>query len=237
MKKILFILFALVFFQASLEAQKLSKLLDHYYEATHAPELEQVPSLYMEMLLEQGGVQIPVTVYVKKPGKFRMEMEYQGQRAVTVSDGREGWSYVPWVSPAPRPLTGEEMEQLSQQFGLEDNLVDYEKKGFTAELAGKTEADGKECYKIILRKEGVHLTYYLDPQTWHVVKVEIEGDMRGQTFHTTVHNRAYGTFGKFSLPVEVETGVGNGLGHSSYTVTALRFDKEMPDTLFVKPAK
>src|SRR5205807_8765376 len=61
-------------------------------------------------------VQLPFVMELKRPGKMRMELQFNGQTAIQVYDGANGWKLKPFLNRrVVEPYTTEEMKVSSLQ--------------------------------------------------------------------------------------------------------------------------
>jgi len=89
------------------------------------------------------GQELPMEMKMKRPNKFRVEMEMMGQKMVQAYDGEKGWMIAPWLSPDPQALEGDQLKQAMEQTDFEGELYNYKQKGSTVDFVGKVNADGK----------------------------------------------------------------------------------------------
>ncbi len=88
------------------QAQSLDDVLAKYIKATGLETLANASSFQITAKISQMGMELPMIMKIKKPNKFRMEMEMQGQKMIQAYDGEKGWMIAPWVSPDPQDLSG-----------------------------------------------------------------------------------------------------------------------------------
>ncbi len=234
-----FLLFAM-FLSASVfvQAQTLDKVLNEYFKATGMDKFAKVKTVEMKAKLSQMGMELPMTIKVKRPDKFRMEMEIQGQKAVTAYDGKNGWTIAPWVSPEPQDLAGEQLERAKEQADLEGDLWEYAKKGHKATYMGKEDLDGTEVYKIKLeKKNGDVQYYYIDTDSDMLLKTTTTTSQNGQEMEVESIMSNYKDFDGVILPTSIENKVKGTDQSGTVEIEDIKFDVDMPDSIFAKPAK
>lgn len=150
MKKsiITFIITLLVASTTGIQAQTLKEVLDKHFKTIGQEKLAAVKTYSVKATVNQMGMDVPMEM--KRPNKFRMEIEMQGQKMIQVFDGAKGWFIAPWISPEPQKLEGEQLQQALNQADIDGELYNYTLKGHKAELIGKEQQDGKEVYNIKL---------------------------------------------------------------------------------------
>ena len=111
---------------------------------------------------------------LKRPRKMRFELQFNGQTAVQVFDGANGWKLRPFLNRrVVEPFTTEEMKAASLQPDLGGPLVDYAAKGTHIELAGMEKVEDRDTYKLKLTlKNGQAVHVWIDAQTFLESKIE-----------------------------------------------------------------
>ena len=119
-------------------------------------------------------IQLPFTMELKRPGKMRMELQFNGQTAIQVYDGANGWKLRPFLNRlVVEPYTTEEMKMSSLQADLDGYLIDYAAKGIQVELVGMEKVEDRDTYKLKLTmKNGQAIHDWIDAQTFLEAKVE-----------------------------------------------------------------
>jgi outer membrane lipoprotein-sorting protein len=124
-----------------------------------------------------GGMEIPMTIFTKRPNRFRHESEFNGQKIVVAFDGTKAWMINPMLGPnGPQALEGPRLEMVRQQANdLDGPLVDYKAKGTTIAVLGVETVDGKRMNKLkVTPKAGPPVTLYLDAETGLEAKTVME---------------------------------------------------------------
>jgi hypothetical protein len=76
-------------------------------------------------------VQLPFVMEMKRPRKMRIELKFNGQTAIQVFDGTNGWKLRPFLNRrVVEPYTTDEMKSESLLSDLDGPLVDYAVKGY-----------------------------------------------------------------------------------------------------------
>ena len=119
-------------------------------------------------------VQLPFVMELKRTRKMRMVLKFNGQTAIQVFDGANGWKLRPFLNRREvEPYTAEEMKASSLQSDLDGFLVDYAVKGTKIELAGMEKVEGRDTYKLKLTtKNGQAIHVWIDAQTFLEAKIE-----------------------------------------------------------------
>jgi len=155
-------------------------------------------------------VQLPFVMELKRPGKMRMELQFNGQTAIQVYDGANGWKLRPFLNRrVVEPYTTEEMKISSMQADVDGYLVDYAAKGIQIELVGMEKVEDRDTYKLKLTmKNGQAVHDWIDAQTF--LEAKVEGQTRwldGVSHPVEVYYRDYRPIGGLQIPHILETKV------------------------------
>jgi len=147
---------------------------------------------------------------LKRPRKMRFELQFNGQTAVQVFDGANGWKLRPFLNRrVVEPFTTEEMKAASLQPDLDGPLVDYAAKGTQIELAGMEKVEDRDTYKLKLTlKNGQAVHVWIDAQTF--LESKIEGQPRrldGVNHPVEIYYRDYRLVSGLQIPFALETKV------------------------------
>ncbi|NJO01646.1 MAG: hypothetical protein HC880_08100 [Bacteroidia bacterium] len=95
---------------------------------------------------------LPMTLYVKNPGKNKVEISINDQKMVMATDGKIAWGLNPFSGNGqPRQVPQEELETQNHVFyTIGKNLINYKEMGFRAEYLGKTNFRGNRVHRIRL---------------------------------------------------------------------------------------
>lgn len=230
-----FILTALVLFVfAGLQAQTVDEVLAKNYQATGQSKMADVKTYYVKAKMSMMGMDMPMTIQMKKPDKFRINMEVMGQKIEQGFDGENGWMRNPMTGGGITDLKGAELNQAMQQADLEGELYNYKEKGHSAELIGKVNSDGKEAYRIkFTNADGSVKDYYIDANTYLVSKIKAKVEQMGQTMDVETKVLDYKDINgiKVGSKLEVET----PMGTQSMVMEEVKFNEPMDDSIFARP--
>ena len=154
--------------------------------------------------------QLPFVMELKRSRKMRMELEFNGQTAIQVFDGANGWKLRPFLNRREvEPYTAEEMKASSLQADLDGYLVDYAIKGTKIELAGVEKVEDRDAYKLKLTtKNGQAIHVWIDAQTFLEAKIEGQPRRLDGTYHPVeVYYRDYRPVSGLQVPYLMETKV------------------------------
>jgi len=155
-------------------------------------------------------VQLPFIMELKRPGKMRMELQFNGQTAIQVYDGANGWKLRPFLNRrVVEPYTTDEIKMSSMQADVDGYLVDYAAKGTQIELVGMEKVEDRDTYKLKLTmKNGQAIHDWIDAQTFLEAKIEGQPRRLDGVYHPVeVYFRDYRPVSGLQIPHILETKV------------------------------
>jgi outer membrane lipoprotein-sorting protein len=216
------------------QAQNLQEVLDKHFKAVGQENLLNKKSYTVLANIEQMGMEFPMTMKLKRPNKFRMEMEMQGMKMVQAYDGEKGWMIAPWVSQEPQDLTGPELSQAMDQANFDGELYNYAEKGTEATLVGKVNVEGTPMYNIRLTdKNGTVKNYFIGAEDYLIGKVKTRVNAQGQEIEVETNLSDYKEIDGVKMPTKIVSK--NPMGNATITFKEINFNDEIEDSLFAKP--
>lgn len=236
MKRTLFLTAILIFALSAIQAQTLDEILKKHFEAVGQDKLMAIETYIIKAKVNQMGMEIPMDMKIKSPDKFRMDMDMQGQSMVQAFDGENGWMIAPWVSSEAQDLSGAELDQARAQADLEGELYNYEEKGHSADFIGKVKLGDKEAFRIKLTHEnGSVKNYFLDADTYLIAKVQAKIEAMGQTADVEQRMVEYKDIDGVKVATKIESD--SPMGTATITIEEVKFNEDIDDAVFAKPAK
>lgn len=218
------------------QAQSTDDVLAKHFEATGQDKLAEVQTFYVKAKMSMMGMEMPMTMQMKKPDKFRIDMDVMGQKIEQAFDGESGWMRNPMAGAGITDLKGPELKQAMQQADLQGELYDYKAKGHTAELIGKVNADGKEAYKVkFTNADGTVKDYYIDANTYLISKVKAKVEQMGQTIDVETKILEYKDLDGIKIGSKME--VSTPMGTQTMQMEEIKLDEPIDDSIFARPAE
>jgi outer membrane lipoprotein-sorting protein len=183
-------------------------------------------------------VQLPFVMELKRPRKVRVELQLNGQTAIQVFDGTNGWKLRPFLNRHEvEPYTGEELKATSAvQADLDGPLVDYAVKGTKVELERVEKVGDSEAYKLNLTfKNGQTQHVWVDTKTF--LDVKIEGTPRrldGKYHPVATYLRDYKAVSGLMVPYVLETAVEGVSQVERIQIESVAVNPKLDDSLFAK---
>ena len=187
---------------------------------------------------EQKAFQLPFTMDLARNHKMRVEVVFQGQTAVQVYDGSQGWKVRPYLGRTEaEPYSPAEAKMAAEQHELDGPLIDYAAKGTKVELAGTDKVDGRDTYKLTLTlKDGQVRHVWIDAATF--LEAKEEGAPRrldGRERTVATYYSDFRQVGKLKIPHMLETRVDGVRDSEKIRIDKVAVNPAFDDKLFQKP--
>jgi hypothetical protein len=154
--------------------------------------------------------QLPFVMDLTRGHKMRFELQFNGQTALQVFDGTNGWKLRPFLNRREvESYTPDEMKSASMQADLDGHLIDYAAKGTRIELVGMDKVGDRDTYKLKLTlKNGQAIHVWIDAETFFETKIEGQPHRLDGTYHPVeVYFRDYRAVSGLQVPFVLETKV------------------------------
>jgi hypothetical protein len=131
-----------------------------------------IPGMRMELMLVE---------WKTATGGYRQEVTLQGLTAIQAWDGHEAWQVQPFEGRKdPSRVSADEAKGLALAADAALPFVDYKAKGHAVEYLGLEDVDGTPAHALRVRlKGGDEATFWIDPDTWMVVRELDRQTIRG----------------------------------------------------------
>jgi len=235
----LLLLSVLVFGAPCIYGQTVDEIVQKNLQASGGLEaLRSKNSLRLSGVLKVQGMEMPITIFRKRPGMLRSDVSVEGATMVDGFDGAERWKILPFgANKDAERATPEETADVKGQSDFDPQLLDYQAKGRKLELAGKENVDGKETYMLKMTlPSGATQDLFIDTANFLIVKQTgkvhtPQGEQPIQTFLSD-HRMVAGV----SLPHRTRTKVGETT-EVEIVIEKAEWNVEIPDSFFKMPAK
>lgn len=241
MKNKIYILYLIIAitFVSSIYAQNTDEVLTKYYEATGGKtNWEKIKTMKYTGYSNIMGMDIPYTQYLKRPGKWLIEIYVQGMKIIQGYDGTKGWIINPMTGSKKPTETDEETTKIFRNNALiGGKLYNIDEMGFTVELIGKEEMDGKEVYKVnVTDKDGIVSNFYIDAGSYLVLKTVSKVTRMGNDIITENYYSNYKNVNEVMISFLMEQKV-SGAEYDTQTVTIdkVEINAEIEDNIFSIP--
>ena len=241
-KQVVFIIFILVFCGALLFSETLEEILAKNYQTRGGLEkLKAIKTMKVEgkMVMAMQNMEIPVTMWIKKPDKIRMEATFMGKKMVVAYDGKKAWMINPMMgSEDPQELPEDQSKEFTQQGDSIFPLVDYKEKGHQLEYLGKEDMEGTEVYKLKMTKTNDKvLHFYLDTETGIELKITTYTKVRDKETLVETLMGDYKEVDGVMVPFSFESKVAGMEQGQKMAITSFKQNVTLEDSFFKMPPK
>ncbi len=199
--------------------------------------IRAVQSVRMTGSMSTGPMDMPMVVEQKRPGRFRVEMTFQGSPVVQAFDGQQAWTIGPMSGGRPQALPAEAARQMAQQADLEGPLVDYKAKGYLAELVGKELVGERDAFRVKLTLKGGEVEFFLiDATSWLPVRVVATRQLGPNRVETETRLSGYQAVSGWKWPYTIENGARGRPERQTLTFSKIEVNLPIDDARFQMPA-
>lgn len=237
-RTILITLAALALLAPAACAQTVDEVIAKNVEALGGlDQLQAVKTMRTTATLKAGSFQATVKSENKRPDKVREEFILQGMAQVSAYDGKTGWQVNPFQGRKdPELLSADDTKDLQIAADIDGPLVNYRQKGSVAELVGHDSVEGTDCYKIKLTlKNGDVRTYYLDADSYMIIKLETQTYIRGALQERETYYGDYEKVEGIYFPLDVESAQKDQPDRAQVIVDKIEVNVPLDDSLFTVP--
>lgn len=176
------------------QAQTAEEIVSKHIDAIGGKDkINNIKTIYTEYDMDVMGTQAPGVTYMIANKGYRNEIDFGGQKIIQVFTDKGGWGINPMMGQtAPEPMPEEQVKANKGNLTPGGPLFDYATKGAKIELLGTEDVNGVKAHKLKLTTaEGNEMTYYIDPNTFYILKTVIKTNADGQEVETTANFSDY----------------------------------------------
>jgi len=222
----------------SLHAQTVDEIIDKYVEAAGGKDvIGKINTIYMESNVQMMGNETPATTTILNGKGYKTEMEINGSKFVSCFTDKGGWMINPMMGgTTPQPMPDEQYKMGKSQLDIGGPLYNYKEKGVKVELQGQEKVGDVNAYKLkVSTQDSNEVTYYIDPNTYHIIQASISTVFQGQPVDvTTTFSNFQKTDIGYILPYSIDTNYG-GQMDVPITITKVEVNKEIDPSAFDMP--
>jgi hypothetical protein len=214
----------------TVRAQTVDDIISKHIEAIGGKAAwQKVNSVKLSGVVSAQGTDINITMMGVQNKGARMEITMMGMTGYSINTPTDGWVYMPFSGQQkPEALTPDQVKFQQDELDFQGVLVDYKSKGTTAELIGKEDVEGSECWKIKLTlKSGKVITDFFDPDSYYLIreihKATVDGKEQSQTID-------YSNFQKLPEGITFPMTMNNGNG--DFVIKKTEINVPVADSLF-----
>ncbi len=236
-KLLFFVFINSIFIQLQVTyAQTVEEIITNHFKVTGSEKLLDVQTIITRGTLKQGGFEIPIVTYNKRPNKVKIEGLFQDLKFIESFDGESGWSYNPFLgNPKPVPLKKDYIELLKDRADIDGLLFNYAEKGYEVTLLDPVSTGNRIVDVLLLTKQdnSTH-TYYLDSENGIVIKIDSKIIIDGVESEFENIFSDYRIVDDILFPFSVDVKSGGQL-LVEYDYSTIVLNKEIDDSIFKMP--
>ncbi len=240
MNKIVMPFFAVLILGALLHAQTLEEVLALNRQARGGPEKHEPMSRWKmtgKIVATTQGVEMPMTVWRKRPDKMRVETVLQDKIIVQAFDGKTAWWIMPFHSAAAQEMPAEQAGTFAEQAVFVDPFAAGGEKGQALELLGREEMDGVPVFHLKrTRADGRKIDHFLDAASGLELKSSRTVKMGESEALAEILYGDYRPAGGLVMPFAIENRL-DGRTQVRMTFDEIEIDPVMDDAMFAMPGK
>jgi outer membrane lipoprotein-sorting protein len=232
----------LTFAAAPAQELTLDEILKKNEDALGGAEaVNKIQSLKMTLKMVVGGgqMELPMTIWTKRPNFVRSETAIQGKSIVTAYDGTTAWMINPLTGSSDPQKMDEKMATNLASSDMDSSigsLAAFKAGGHTVELLAKEDVEGSPAYKIkVTRKGGLIITYLVDAGTFLPIKFIAKVSQMGQEMEIESYPSNYKKVGGVMFAFALDGKVG-GRSMMQMSYEKIEINEPMDDSLFKMPA-
>jgi hypothetical protein len=186
---------------------------------------------------QRDEAQLPFALEFKRPLKTRLEIQFNGQTAVQVFDGTNGWKLRPYLGRTNwDAYTPDEVKLAGAEPGVDGFLIDYAAKGAKVELVGTEKVEDHDAYKLKVTLSGGQVRHvWVDARTFREAKLEgVPRRLDGKRHNVEIYLREFKPEGGIVIPHVIETHVQGLRRAEKITIESATVNPKLDDSRFTK---
>ncbi|NSW94146.1 MAG: hypothetical protein HPY62_05485 [Bacteroidales bacterium] len=232
MKKFIVAVAGLIAITSITSAQSLEEIIKRYSSAIKADQLSKVSTIKITGKMSSMGMEMPMTMQMKKPNKIRVAYNLSGQEIISVFDGQKGYMVNPMTgSSSPVELTGDQLKQVQNNNVFNNQIQDYFTAGILT-LEGSEDVKGKPAFKLKAVPQGSSPVFiFIDKETFLPVKTSTSVEQMGTTMNVESFLTDYVDVKGVVMPKKT-TAMANGMEAAVISFDNIEVDVPIDDAVF-----
>jgi hypothetical protein len=227
---LLFIILIVLSFSSNIKAQlTIDSIIDNHLKVTGFLNFsKELKDFSLEGKLLQNNIGFPIKINGIVPGLLRMDMVFNQQTFIQISNGTNVWEYNPITdTTSARNCSNSEAQSFIDR--LTGSLFRYKDGTATCRLIEATTLQDIEVYKLEFKYSGLSQVYFIDKYSYLILRIDDDFVENKITYYSD-----YKKVGNYYLPFSL-TGYENGMPVMSMKFNSIKVDTGIPTTVFSKP--
>ncbi|MBS0389239.1 MAG: outer membrane lipoprotein-sorting protein, partial [Proteobacteria bacterium] len=186
---------------------------------------------------EREEMMLPFALESRRPNKTRLEITFNGQTAVQVYDGVNGYKYRPYLGREDwEPYSADELKRAAAEPGIDGLLIDLAARGGHVESAGTDTVEDKPAYRLkVTDKNGQVRHAWIDAASFLEVKEDgAPRKLDGKMHPVEVYLRDYKPEQGLMIPRVIETAVQGVPKTEKIVIDSVVVNPKLDDSRFQK---
>jgi hypothetical protein len=214
-------------------AQNIDDIVNKHIDAIGGRDnWNKLSSMKMECGMKIQGSDIKITICAVDKVAVRQDIEAMGMKGFSIVTTKEGWNFMPFQGHTkPERMTEEDLKNAQDDLNIKDEFITYKDLGKKIEYLGKDEVEGMDCHKIkMVDKNGVETTYYMDTESFYVIKQVDKMTSNGKEFENTT---IFSNFEKLKEGIVYPMAISANWGVTE--ISNLEFNTKLDESIFKLP--
>jgi len=204
MKKLILIL-AGILVATLINAQSLEEIIQKYTQANKLDQVSKFKTIKItgKMSMPSMGMEMPMEMWMKNPGKIKTVTNINGQEMIQVFDGEKGYMVSPMTgSSAPVEMSSDDLAKIKSSNMFENYLANYFKEGKLT-LQGEEAVNGAPAFKLKAVINPSTTTYlFIDKSSFRLVKSTVNSNSQGMAVSMDSFPTDYQEINGFVVPMK-----------------------------------
>jgi hypothetical protein len=232
MKKLILI-FAGIMVATLINAQSLEEIVKQYTVANKLDQVSKFKTIKItaNMSMPAMGMEMPMEMWMKNPGKIKSVTSFNGQEMIQVFDGEKGFMVNPMTgSSSPVEMSADDIASIKRSNMFENYVANYYKEGKLT-LQGEEAVNGAPAFKIKAAiNENTSTDLFIDKSSFRLVKSTVNTNAQGMAVSVDSFPGDYQEINGFVVPMKT-TMTMQGM-EFSIIFSKVEVDIPMEDSIF-----
>ena len=165
MKTLRYLLFVILLLPACKSVEPLDKVANRYLEVVGGKQaISGFEQGRFEGDMTMMGIDVPITIYMKKPDMVRVEISMMGQKIIQASNGKKAWTVNPMSGQSgPTEIS---MDQIQNPDFGDDLFLHIGEPGYEFTYVGEVEVEGETYSQIDVQSPVGFQQHFFSKKTW-----------------------------------------------------------------------